>query len=85
MMVCIILCVSCAPKEDALYSLEKFSNRIENSKNWTVLDWDDAAQNFDEICQTLEKYNYSEDTLLYIDSLKKVCYDKLYCHYKTSR
>ena len=54
--------------------LQKFTERIEQkSDKWSEADWDDAVMHYSEICQTIERYDYSEEELRTIGNLKGRC------------
>lgn len=74
--------LACNPKQSALNSLERFTNRMEQkSDSWSEADWDDAAQQYDEITQTLKRYDYSEEELKYIGRLEGRCMAYFMEHY----
>lgn len=74
--------VACNPGQTALSDLEKFTNRMEQkSESWSLADWDDAAQHYDEIIQTLSRYDYSDEELQRIGQLKGRCTAYFLKHY----
>ena len=69
-----LLLAACHPQQTAKEDLQKFTERIEQkSDKWSDADWDDAAMHYSEICQTIERYDYSADELREIGKLKGRC------------
>ena len=76
-----LLLAACHPSETAFNDLQKFTERIETkSDNWSDADWDDALMHYSEICQTLERYDYSEEQSYEIGQMKGRCMAKFYKH-----
>lgn len=76
-LLALVLCISiqaCNPDKTAYESLENFTERLEQKNaDWSEADWDDAFQNYSEIVQTLERYNYSDEQLESIGRLEGKC------------
>ena len=69
-----LLLAACNPSQSSLDELQKFTERIEQkSPDWSDADWDDAAIYYSEICQTLDRYDYTEEQLREIGKLKGRC------------
>jgi len=69
-----LLLAACNPSQTAMDDLQKFTERIETkSDNWSEADWDDAVVHYSEICQTIERYDYSEEQIHEIGRLKGRC------------
>lgn len=68
------LCTSCNPAQDAYNSLVNLSERIDTkSAHFSQADWDDTALLYDDIVQTINRYDYSIQQQKQIDSLKYHC------------
>lgn len=81
LVVCALLW-ACNPGQGTIDSLEKLTSRIENnSSNWTEADWDDAAQNYSEIIETLQRYEYTDEQLQHIGQLEGRCMAGFTKHY----
>lgn len=79
------LLMACNPSQTALDDLESFTNRMEQkSGSWSEADWDDAAQHYDEITQTLQRYEYSDEELRYIGTLEGRCMAYFLAHYAST-
>ena len=75
------LLAACHPQQTAKEDLQKFTERIEQkSDKWSDADWDDAAMHYSEICQTIERYDYSDEELREIGKLKGRCLAKFSKH-----
>lgn len=80
-LLLVLLMTGCNPSQMAKDELVKFTERIEQkSDRWSEADWDDNAQYFSEICQTLDRYEYDEQQTREIDSLKSLCRAKFRTH-----
>ena len=76
-----LLLAACNPAKSAKDDLQKFTERIETkSDNWSNADWDDALAHYSEICQTIERYDYSDEELREIGKLEGRCMAKFYKH-----
>ncbi len=76
-----LLFVACNPSESAKNDLQKFTERIEQkSDKWSDAEWDDALAYYSEMCQTIDRYDYSEEELREIGKLKGRCMAKFYKH-----
>lgn len=74
LMLLSLVLVACNPSQMAVDDLEKFTERIETkSDKWSEADWDDAAMHYSELCQTVERYDYTEEELHQIGQLKGRC------------
>ena len=74
LMLLSLILAACNPSQTALADLEKFTERIETkSDNWSEADWDDAVLLYSEICQTIERYDYTDEELRNIGKLKGRC------------
>ena len=81
LMLLSLLLVACHPSQTAMDDLQKFTERIETkSDKWSEADWDDAAMHYSEICQTIERYDYSDEELREIGKLKGRCLAKFSKH-----
>ncbi|MGN0187482.1 MAG: hypothetical protein ACI392_07050 [Paludibacteraceae bacterium] len=79
-----IALVACDPQQTALDDLETFTARIEQkSATWSLAEWDDALQQFNEITQSLERYNYTDEELQHIGHLEGRCTAYFVAHYAT--
>jgi len=66
--------VACDPNQTAKNDLAKLTERIETkSADWSAADWDDALLAYNEICQTIERYEYTDEELREIGRLKGKC------------
>jgi len=69
-----LMLAACNPSQTAMDDLQKFTERIETkSDNWSDAAWDDALLHYSEICQTIERYDYTEEELRTIGRLKGRC------------
>lgn len=69
-----MLFVSCNPSQTALNDLQKFTERIEQkSSGWSEAEWDDALMYYSEICETIERNEYSDQEIREIGKLKGRC------------
>jgi len=73
-MLLALLLTGCHPSQTAMDDLQSFTERIEQkSDRWSEADWDDAAMHYSEICQTIERYDYTDEQLREIGRLKGRC------------
>ena len=73
-MLLALLLAGCHPSQTAMDDLQSFTERIEQkSDRWSEADWDDAAMHYSEICQTIERYDYTDEQLREIGRLKGRC------------
>ena len=73
-MLLALLLTGCHPSQTAMDDLQSFTGRIEHKADrWTEADWDDAAIHYSEICQTIERYDYTDEQLREIGRLKGRC------------
>lgn len=76
-----LLLTACHPEQMAMNDLQKFTERIEmKSDGWSDADWDDALMHYSEICQTIERYDYTDEQRHQIGELKGRCMAKFYKH-----
>ena len=76
-----LMLAACNPSQTAVDDLQKLTERIEQkSDNWSEADWDDAVMNYSEICQTIDRYDYTDAELRQIGELKGRCLAKFYRH-----
>ena len=76
-----LLLAACNPSQMAMDDLQKFTERIETtSDKWSDADWDDGVLHYSEICQTIERYEYSEEQIHEIGKLKGRCMAQFYKH-----
>lgn len=76
-----LMLIACNAQQASLKQLESFTQKIENkSAGWSEADWDDAAVEFSEITQTLERYEYSDAERRRIGELKGRCVAQFYKH-----
>lgn len=69
-----VVLAACNADQVAIKDLEKFTQRMEQkSPNWSEADWDDAALQYNEICATLERYEYTEEQLRQIGVCEGKC------------
>ena len=81
LMLLTILLAGCNPSQSSLNDLEKFTERIETkSDKWSAADWDDALMHYSEICETLNRYEYTPEEKHHIGELKGRCKAKFYKH-----
>ncbi len=76
-----LLLAACNPSQTAIDDLQKLTDRIEQkSDNWSEADWDDAMQHYSELCQTIDRYDYTDGQKHDIANLKGRCTAKFYKH-----
>lgn len=81
LMLLSLLLAACNPSQTAKDDLQKFTERIETkSDKWSAADWDDAAMHYSEICQTIERYDYTQEEIREIGKLKGRCLAKFSKH-----
>lgn len=74
MLISCFLFSSCDKKQAAIDSLEDFSEELkENSYDYSVEEWEDAIEQYQQIVEKLEQYDYSDEDLKNIGKYKTRC------------
>lgn len=74
-MLSAVLLIACSDKKaDALNDLEAMTEQLTTeTTEFTQDDWDVEQNQFDQICEELEQYNFTDQELKYISELKGRC------------
>jgi DNA repair exonuclease SbcCD ATPase subunit len=73
-LIFILLLCSCSPKQSAINQLENLAIELEeNCEDYSQEDWDSFADEFYEIEEDLEQYDYTDEELKEIGRLKAKC------------
>lgn len=76
-----LMLAACNPSQTAVDDLQKLTERIEQkSDKWSEADWDDAMQYYVELCQTIDRYDYTDEQQNQIGELKGRCKAKFRKH-----
>jgi len=69
-----LLLSSCHPEQEAYRALVELSERIEaDGEQYKIFEWEDIAFSYNDIVQTLNRYEYSADEQQKIDGYKRYC------------
>lgn len=69
--ICALFCLSCGNRQEAIENLRTLVEDIRSNGNeYTAEQWADAEGIFEEVCDELEQYEYTQDEKTEISRLK---------------
>lgn len=70
-IICTLFCLSCGSRQEAIEDLRVLVEDIRtNGNEYTAEQWADAEGIFEEVCDELEQYEYTQDEKTEISRLK---------------